>query len=129
MRSEWRTGLPRPYSERETRVPKSACMVCRTLIPLGQTRCPEHRVKDKPRARRNPDRPTASQRGYGSAWQKLRQAIIIRDGKRCQACGHRGDRDNPLSVDHVMPKSKGGTDSASNLITLCRKCNSSKRDR
>jgi len=43
----------------------------------------------------------------------------------CQICGSTGS----LSMDHMHPKSKGGTDDLSNLWTLCSSCNSFKRDR
>jgi DNA-directed RNA polymerase subunit RPC12/RpoP len=49
-------------------------------------------------------------------------AIFARDGYRCLECGARED----LSVDHIQPVSKGGTDDAANLRTLCRSCNSRK---
>ena len=36
---------------------------------------------------------------------------------------------NKLTIDHIRPRSRGGTDDPSNLQVLCRKCNSSKKDR
>lgn len=49
-------------------------------------RVPSFRPGNKKRA---PDkRPSSSARGYGSsAWQKLRQQVIARDGSRCGMCG------------------------------------------
>lgn len=38
-------------------------------------------------------------------------------------------RFNPLSVDHRIPKSEGGTDDPENLQILCRSCNSRKKNR
>lgn len=43
-------------------------------------------------------------------------------GQRCMKCGETDD----LTVDHVIPRSKGGSDLANNLQVLCRACNSSK---
>jgi hypothetical protein len=37
----------------------------------------------------------------------------------CVACGHKGD---DINHHHLMPKSYGGSDNATNLITLCREC-------
>lgn len=55
----------------------------------------------------------------------LRQAVYARDGRRCLHCG----ADEHLSLDHIVPWSKGGRDDLTNLQTLCRSCNSSKGDR
>jgi hypothetical protein len=54
-----------------------------------------------------------------------RQRIFDRDGRACVECGAT-DR---LSLDHIVPRSKGGTDDDDNLRTLCVRCNSSKSNR
>lgn len=56
---------------------------------------------------------------------KKRFEILKRDWFRCQYCG-RNWKDVTLEVDHVLPKSRGGTDDSSNLITCCRECNMGK---
>ena len=53
-----------------------------------------------------------------------RQNIFKRDGNKCQYCG----ATNHLTLDHVMPRSRGGASSWDNLITACRNCNSKKGD-
>jgi 5-methylcytosine-specific restriction protein A len=63
-------------------------------------------------------RGSSSQRGYGSEWRKLR-AAVIQAQPWCSFCGHTGSRDNPLSVDHIVPRAQGGTDDPSNLRVLC----------
>lgn len=49
----------------------------------------------------------------------IRRAVMTRDGHRCQECGATED----LSLDHVQPWSKGGTDTEENLRVLCGTCN------
>lgn len=53
-----------------------------------------------------------------------RQNILKRDGHRCVYCGARED----LTLDHVLPRSRGGTSTWTNLVTACRPCNSKKGD-
>lgn len=53
-----------------------------------------------------------------------RQNIFKRDNHTCQYCGTHKD----LTIDHVIPKSKGGNSSWSNLVTACKRCNSIKGD-
>lgn len=57
-------------------------------------------------------------RGY----RKHLGAIIERDGYTCRYCGC----DNRLTLDHVQPRSRGGSDDQSNLVLACKPCNSSK---
>ncbi|MGE0796483.1 MAG: HNH endonuclease [Acidimicrobiia bacterium] len=53
-----------------------------------------------------------------------RRAVFARDGHRCQYCG--GDAE---SIDHVVPRSRGGEHAWDNVVAACRPCNSRKRDR
>lgn len=55
-----------------------------------------------------------------------RKNIIRRDGNRCQYCGR---SDAPMTIDHIVPKAKGGRDTWENLVTACTKCNNKKGDR
>lgn len=52
----------------------------------------------------------------------LRWAVWERDNFTCRHCGARRD----LSVDHIVPESRGGAMALDNLQTLCRSCNSRK---
>lgn len=56
------------------------------------------------------------------------ESIYIRDGKTCQYTGQLLTRDS-LSIDHIIPKSKGGTDDWTNLVTCHRQINSKKGNR
>ena len=55
-----------------------------------------------------------------------RRNIFQRDENRCQYCGFRGE---PLSIDHVLPRSRGGSDSWENVATACLPCNVRKANR
>lgn len=58
---------------------------------------------------------------------RRRFEVLKRDGYRCQLCG--AGADAVLEVDHRKPVAAGGTNSASNLWTLCRACNAGKATR
>lgn len=53
-----------------------------------------------------------------------RRAVFGRDGNRCQYCGGPAE-----SIDHVLPRSKGGDHSWENVVACCRACNLRKADR
>lgn len=55
-----------------------------------------------------------------------RKNILRRDGYKCAYCGR---SDIPLTVDHIIPKARGGDDSWENLICACTRCNNVKGDR
>jgi HNH endonuclease len=61
-----------------------------------------------------------------SKWSMKRFQIMKRDGFRCKLCGASASDDVSLEVDHIVAKSKGGSDSDSNLWTLCLQCNRGK---
>ena len=52
-----------------------------------------------------------------------RKNILRRDGHRCQYCG---SASISLTVDHIMPRSRGGEDSWENLVSACLRCNNRK---
>ncbi|MEM9897481.1 MAG: HNH endonuclease [Bacteroidota bacterium] len=53
-----------------------------------------------------------------------KQNIFKRDNGSCQYCGTTKN----LTIDHVIPRSKGGQSTWNNLVTACQKCNSRKSD-
>ena len=53
-----------------------------------------------------------------------RRGVLRRDDHRCGYCGK-----SAATIDHVMPRSRGGRDSWENLIACCLKCNNAKSDR
>lgn len=54
-----------------------------------------------------------------------RQNVFKRDKFSCQYCGSA----KSLTLDHIIPRSKGGKTSWSNLVTACQPCNTRKGDR
>ena len=56
-----------------------------------------------------------------------RKNIMIRDENRCQYCA-KVFRDADLTLDHVIPKSKGGKTRWDNIVMACKPCNQRKRD-
>jgi 5-methylcytosine-specific restriction endonuclease McrA len=55
-----------------------------------------------------------------------RRAVFARDKWACQYCG---TTHGNLTVDHVIPRSKGGGSSWDNIVTCCAPCNRRKGDR
>lgn len=55
-----------------------------------------------------------------------RKNILRRDGYNCVYCG---SHLSPLTVDHIIPRSRGGADSWENLACACVKCNNKKGNR
>ena len=58
-------------------------------------------------------------------WQKVRFAVLRRDKFTCKYCGGKPPA-VVLHVDHLTPRSRGGSDSPSNLVASCSDCNEGK---
>jgi len=56
-------------------------------------------------------------------WQSVRAFVLARDGYFCWVCGHRAN-----TVDHILPRSKGGSDLPTNLAACCAHCNYSRKN-
>ena len=52
--------------------------------------------------------------------------LFRRDNHTCQYCGKKS---NQLTIDHIVPKVKGGKDTWENLVTACHRCNNQKGDK
>ncbi|WP_165989393.1 HNH endonuclease [Streptomyces sp. YIM 98790] len=61
---------------------------------------------------------------YHGAVPLTRRALFARDGGRCAYCGGVA-----TSVDHVVPRSRGGQHVWDNVVAACRRCNHIKADR
>lgn len=54
-----------------------------------------------------------------------RRNVLARDEYRCQYCGHKG-AGRELTLDHVIPRSRGGKHCWTNVVTACYRCNDRK---
>jgi len=101
-------------------LPPCAYPGCPALAEEGGRYCTAHKAQaDKAERDR---RGTSTQRGYGSRWQRLRLLILARD----PVCRHPGCGQLSTDVDHIVPRSKGGTDEENNLQGLCHEHHSLK---
>lgn len=66
------------------------------------------------------------ERGYGTAWTKLRLSILARDNHLCQPCLREGRLTPARTVDHIKPKAEGGTDEPENLRAICHEHHAAK---
>ncbi|MCI0485277.1 MAG: HNH endonuclease [Blastocatellia bacterium] len=67
-------------------------------------------------------------RGRQSRSPSLRAGVFARDRYRCQYCGGKGTAFE-LTLDHIMPRSRGGRTAAENLCAACKDCNQRKGNR
>jgi hypothetical protein len=65
---------------------------------------------------------------WSAAWELVRRLVIRRDGYVCALCGGKVAPDE-LDIDHVVPRSKGGSDEPENLQVAHRLCNQRKGNR
>ncbi|MBR8836586.1 MAG: HNH endonuclease [Stigonema ocellatum SAG 48.90 = DSM 106950] len=57
--------------------------------------------------------------------KEVRKYVYQRDKYHCQSCG-KTHLDTDLTIDHIIPLARGGTNDISNLQTLCFTCNQRK---
>lgn len=69
----------------------------------------------------------------GSSWirKERRLALYIRDDFTCGYCGRdlRNASPREVTLDHLLPRSAGGDNESTNLVTACLRCNSSRQDK
>jgi 5-methylcytosine-specific restriction endonuclease McrA len=89
-------------------------------------RIPTYRPRFGSFRRTEEARPSSNARGYGSpAWQRVRKAVIARDGGRCRECGKVCHRAGDSQIDHIVAKPLHEAAEAtplSGLQLLCRRC-------
>ena len=57
-----------------------------------------------------------------------RKNVIVRDGSICQYCGIKIGK-SASTIDHVIPRSRGGKTDYFNCVTCCKSCNNKKSDK
>mgnify|MGYP002621032842 FL=1 len=65
-------------------------------------------------------------RAYNQGEYRRNRQILLKNAIYCAECRGLGVPGDPLTVDHIVPLSKGGTNDLANLQVLHRSCNSSK---
>lgn len=88
---------------------------CPALVRSG--RCQTH-AHLSPARFADQRRGTATQRGYGAAWRRLRDAVL-REEPLCRICSEERRVEPATTVDHIIPRAAGGDDSRENLRGLC----------
>ncbi|MDA2932642.1 HNH endonuclease [Nitrospinae bacterium AH-259-F20] len=81
--------------------------------------CEPHDQEDS--RRRDAERGTSTERGYGARWQRLR-VLVLKRQPICNLC----KRKPATEVDHIKPKAAGGGDEMDNLQGLCKPCHTRK---
>ncbi len=59
---------------------------------------------------------------------EVRKYVFQRNQYQCQSCG-KTYKETQLTIDHIIPLARGGSNDISNLHTLCLTCNQRKRDK
>jgi len=103
--------------------PPSTCRHpgCNAVVGTGSYCC-EHKHDSAAGKWADKSRPSRHERGYGSAWERLRRIILRRDHGVCQECKSA----IATEVDHIVPKSAGGHDAHHNLRAICTICHVAK---
>lgn len=111
------------------------CTSCGVLVRDGTSRCAKHKIA--PGKFADERRGSRHERGYGSAWDRIRERILRRDNGICQPHLEQGIVHRGTHVDHKVNKaewrrlhgSMAGVDDDSNLRCICAELHKAKSAR
>ena len=95
-----------------------------TYVPVNQIAV--ERVKFDTQKMQNPEISGVEYQQGDLAGYEVREYLLEKWGRKCTYCGI---QNVPLQIEHIEPKSKGGSDRVSNLCLACQKCNQKKSNR
>ncbi|PTM56679.1 HNH endonuclease [Desmospora activa] len=87
-------------------------------VIVNRVKCPRLKPNSNKSNRKKPN-PKKKQNSY----QRIRQKVLLRDEYTCRYCGRYGN-----TVDHIIPRAKGGKNKMENLVACCFDCNQAKKD-
>ena len=100
--------------------------MCPELVDDKSGYCDKHRGLAAKRY--DEQRGNFRERGYTSAWDKLRKWYLQRN-PLCVDCLEQGRVTPGKLVHHIIPKADGGSDAEDNLMALCHSCHNIRHDR
>lgn len=112
-------------------MPRRSNLLCRAR-QCGATHtnnngyCDEHQQQASNWSRRKDRKGSTTARGYGHSWTKMRKETLMEDNYLCRICKQLGRLTEASHVDHIKPKSQGGTDAPTNRQSLCTACHEHK---
>jgi len=108
------------------RVETTMTWVNRLIRRANITGISQELVRFDTQAMQNPEISGAEYQQGELAGYEIREYLLEKWGRQCVYCGA---KDTPLEVEHIVPKSKGGSNRISNLTLACKACNLLKGDR
>jgi hypothetical protein len=100
--------------------PPRPCLNCGSLMHPTAKRISFCVSCNKIKQRKGPGR------AYNQGEYRRNRQILLKNALFCVECRAVGRPGDPLTVDHIVPLSKGGTNTLANLQVLHRSCNSRK---
>ena len=98
-----------------------------TLFPITGLKLETYRFD--PRLMQDPEVRGAEYQTSERGQMQVREYVLQRDNRTCQYQQKCEGSSTHLELDHIVPRSKGGPDRISNLITACKNCNQAKDSR
>tara|TARA_R100000773_G_C4216506_1_gene115133 strand:- start:102 stop:443 length:342 start_codon:yes stop_codon:yes gene_type:complete len=105
--------------------PKRPCLECRILI-IPTKDNPSYCAMHKPLMKKYKYKDTR-RRAYNDPEYRRNKILIKKAQRNCVLCGTQGNAANKLTVDHIIPISKGGNHHINNLRVLCANCHKKRR--